>query len=141
MRIFVDTNIIISAILFPKGKTSAVFSYIIETHEIIISTYTIKECESVFERKFPSKISALKIFLNELKYELFSTPQNIDARKYPAIRDVTDLPILVSAILSDADILLTGDKDFKDIKIEKPLVIAPDQYFEFIQKNINPEIN
>ncbi|MCI6809207.1 MAG: PIN domain nuclease, partial [Spirochaetia bacterium] len=39
---------------------------------------------------------------------------------------------LVSAILSDSDILLTGDKDFEDIKIDKPLIFTPAKYFELI---------
>ena len=134
MRIFVDTNIIISAILFPQGKTAAVFSHIIETHEIIISSYTIDECKTVFEKKFPSKKSFIETFLTEINYELFVTPQEIDFNKFPEMRDVKDLPILVSAILSDADILLSGDKDFQDIQIGKPLIFTPNQYFDLIQK-------
>lgn len=41
-------------------------------------------------------------------------------KKYPKIRNIHDLPVLVSAILSDVDILLTGDKDFEDVKIDSP---------------------
>ena len=137
MRIFVDTNVIISAILFPQGKVASVFSYIIESHDLIISSYTITECETVFDRKFPTKKSFLDSFFNAINYELFETPTKINAKKYPDIRDVNDLPILVSAILSDADILITGDKDFEDIKIEKPLIFTPNQYFELIKKRGN----
>jgi putative PIN family toxin of toxin-antitoxin system len=137
MRIFVDTNVIISAILFPQGKVASVFSYIIESHDLIISSYTIKECETVFDRKFPTKRSFLDSFFNDINYELFETPKKINPKKYPDIRDVNDLPILVSAILSDADILITGDKDFEDIKIEKPLIFTPNQYFELIKKRGN----
>ncbi|MBR5642896.1 MAG: hypothetical protein IKW77_01770, partial [Salinivirgaceae bacterium] len=56
-----------------------------------------------------------------------------DATQFPEIRDTKDLPIIVSAILSDSDILLTGDKDFDDIKIDKPLIFSPTQYYEFIK--------
>jgi predicted nucleic acid-binding protein len=69
-----------------------------------------------------------------MQYELFETPKKINEKKYPNIRDINDLPILVSAILSDADILLTGDKDFEEIKINKPLIFTPKQYFDLIKK-------
>ena len=42
------------------------------------------------------------------------------------------MPVLVSAILSDSDILITGDKDFEDVKIDKPLIFTPSKYFELI---------
>ncbi|GEM_PF-2738870 len=66
MRGFVDTNIIISAILFPSGKTARVFSYLLEKHTVIISSYTKEECKEVFEKKFPLKKELLDIFLMEL---------------------------------------------------------------------------
>lgn len=134
MRVFVDTNVIISSVLFPQGKVASVFSYIIETHDLIIASYSIKECETVFIRKFPSKQEYLKLFFNNLAFELFKTPTKINQAKYPQIRDIKDLPILVSAILSDADVLITGDKDFEEIKITKPLIFTPSQYYELMKK-------
>src|SRR5574344_1993923 len=133
MRIFIDTNIVISSILFPKGKVASVFSYILDSHEVIISSYTIDECKEVFEKKFPKELTLLNSFIKSIKFELYKTPKKIDESKYPKIRDVKDLPILVSAILSDADVLITGDKDFEEVKIDKPLIFSPNKYYEFIK--------
>jgi hypothetical protein len=58
----------------------------------------------------------------------------MDAHDFPPIRDAGDLPVLASAILSDVDILLTGNKDFGGIGIKKPLIFTPNQYFDLIQK-------
>jgi len=135
VRIFVDTNIIISAILFPDGKVASVFSHILESHDVIISSYSIIECETVFNRKFPDKTAQLQTFFTQIEFELFNTPKTINSKRFPALRDVNDLPILASAILCDADILLTGDKDFEDIKINKPLIFTPNQYFDLLQSN------
>jgi putative PIN family toxin of toxin-antitoxin system len=137
MKIFIDTNVLISAVLFPQGKVASVFLHLIENHNIVISSYSLKEFEIVFERKFASKVECLRTFIGSLSFELFKTPENIDPDKYPQIRDINDLPILVSAILSDSDILLTGDKDFEDIQIKKPLIFSPKQYFELIGKKDN----
>ncbi len=133
MRVFVDTNIVISALLFPNGKTAKVFSHLLRKHTVIISSYTREECKEVFEKKFPTKMKQLKIFFNGINFEEFATPDKIDRQKYPNMRDVKDLPILASAILSDSDILLTGDKDFADVKIDKPLIFTPTRYFELIE--------
>lgn len=133
MRVFVDTNIVISALLFPNGKTAKVFSHLLRKHTVIISSYTREECKEVFEKKFPTKMKQLEIFFNGINFEEFATPDKIDRQKYPNMRDVKDLPILASAILSDSDILLTGDKDFADVKIDKPLIFTPTRYFELIE--------
>ena len=133
MRVFVDTNIVISAMLFPNGKVAKVFSHLLEKQTVIISSYTKEECIEVFEKKFPAKKEQLEIFFDGINFEEFKSPNKIDEKKYPKIRDIKDLPVLVSAILSDADILLTGDKDFEDIKIDKPLIFTPSKYYELIE--------
>lgn len=132
MRILIDSNIILSAALFPEGKVARVLSYILETHTVIIASYSIKEGTTVFKKKFPDKTKCLKKFLEKIEYERFGTPRKVDANDYPAIRDASDVPILASALLSDADIFLTGDKDFCEVNVRKPLIFTPNQYFELI---------
>jgi predicted nucleic acid-binding protein len=34
----------------------------------------------------------------------------------------------MSAILADADILITGDKDFSGLEIEKPEILTPAEF-------------
>ena len=134
MKVFVDTNIIISAILFPKGKVAIVLSHILAKHTVVISSYTKDECFEVFRRKFPTKLDLLEDFFINAGFEIYKSSSQYDTAKFPEIRDAKDLPILASAILSDADILLTGDKDFDDIKISKPLIFTPAEYFELIRE-------
>ena len=134
MKVFVDTNIVISAILFPNGKTARVFSHLLEKHTVIFSSYTKGECEEVFKKKFPLKKELLDIFFDGISFEEFKSPEEIDEQQYPKIRDIKDLPVLASAILSDSDILITGDKDFEDVKIDKPLIFTPTKYFDLIEK-------
>lgn len=72
----------------------------------------------------------LEKFLSKFSFELVYTPQDIEIEKYPAIRDIADLPILVSAIIEDVDVIGTGDKDFFDVEVEKPEIITVKEYFE-----------
>lgn len=64
MRVFVDTNIVISAMIFPNGKVAKVFSHLLEKHTVIISSYTKTECVEVFEKKFPSKMKQKVLRVN-----------------------------------------------------------------------------
>ncbi len=134
MKIFIDSNIIISAILFPNGEVSKVFSHILKKDEIIISDYCINECREVFKRKFPNKIKALELFFSQITYKEFKTPTSIKSEDFPNIRDEKDLPVLASAILSSSDVILTGDKDFKDINLKYPIVFTPKEYKSIILK-------
>jgi putative PIN family toxin of toxin-antitoxin system len=123
MRILTDTNIIISAILFPDSAVARVWNYIIEHHHVIISKRSVDEMKAVFQRKFPDNIDALQYFLEHLACEITDAKQ--PDIEIPPIRDNTDLPILIAAIVTNADILLTGDKDFSDIPLQKPTVMGP----------------
>ena len=44
------------------------------------------------------------------------------------IRDIKDRPILRAAIMVKADIVITGDKDFLESGIERPLILTPAQF-------------
>lgn len=46
------------------------------------------------------------------------------------IRDVKDYPVLYTAIIEDVDILITVDKDFTDIIVEKPIIVTPTEFVE-----------
>ncbi|MFZ4616999.1 MAG: putative toxin-antitoxin system toxin component, PIN family [Rectinemataceae bacterium] len=133
LRFLVDTNILISAALFPSGKVAVVFSHILESHTLVISSYSLSECTTVFAKKFPDKKVALEAFLKETHFELYQTAQEIKKADFPSIRDSKDLPILASAILAEVDILLTGDKDFQGLSLKRPLVFSPSAYFDLIQ--------
>jgi putative PIN family toxin of toxin-antitoxin system len=101
---------------------------ITNNHKIVLSSYVIDELKVVVKRKFPTKYFALNTFLKELPFEYVYTVEQIDAAKYPSIRDAKDLPVLVSAIMENVDILISGDKDFADIDIEHPEILTPAQF-------------
>jgi predicted nucleic acid-binding protein len=71
----------------------------------------------------------MKEFIQKTPYELFEN-NKIENKKYPNIRDIDDLPVLINAIESKVDLLITGDKDFDDIIIKKPKIIKPRKYID-----------
>ena len=68
-------------------------------------------------------------FLTQLPYELVYTPTFLEEDKFPAMRDVYDYPIIVTAILEDVDVLISGDKDFAVVDIDHPEIINADRIF------------
>ena len=126
MRIMVDSNIVISALLFPKGRISALMQEVLLKHTICIASFSLDEIERVTRRKFPDERGIFDSFLNEMPYEILRTPDLLP--EIPDIRDYDDRPILGTALLGDVDILLTGDKDFEDVVIERPVIMTPAQF-------------
>ena len=55
MRIMLDTNVLISALLFPGAKMNAMMNCIFTQHELVLSSYVVNELKSVIKRKFPHK--------------------------------------------------------------------------------------
>ena len=132
MRVMIDTNVLISIFLFPSAKMHRLVDAITEQHTIVLPSYVLEELKGVIKRKFSQKYALLDKFIHELPFTLAYTPEKIDAKKYPEIRDKKDLPILVTAILEDVDILITGNADFAAVESEtkRPEILTPDGYLE-----------
>ena len=96
---------------------------------MVLCKYTLDELSEVFYNKFLDKIKYFHQFIDELRYELVDIEIK-NNEKYPKIRDIDDLPLLASAIETKIDILVTGDKDFEEMNIEKPIIIKPREYLE-----------
>lgn len=55
----------------------------------------------------------------------------ISALLFPGSKiDAKDYPVLYTAIIENVDILVTGDKDFSDIDIDKPEIMTPTEFTE-----------
>lgn len=129
MRVMLDTNVLISAIIFPNERMDSLIYKAVLDHQLVLSSYIINELLDVAMRKFPKKIKDVDLFLTRLPYELVYTPreQNLD---FFNIRDINDYPVLYSAIIEDVDLFITGDADFDGVEIEKPEIITPSEFLE-----------
>lgn len=125
-----DTNVLISIVIFDSNRLKEMLVRICDNYRLVLSSYVIQELQEVTQRKFLSKRKYLDKFLFNLPYELEYTPVNILDKRVLKLRDKKDIPILNSAIISNVDILITGDKDFKDIDIDRPEIITPTEFLE-----------
>ena len=118
-----DTNILVSAFVFRSKQIYTVIDYIVLHHELLLPSYVINELKDVVDRKFPRMAGKLDEFLATLSFTLAHTPQNMQSGLFK-IRDIFDAPILYTAIIKDVDVLITGDKDFSDICIKRPVIMT-----------------
>ncbi|MGD9678694.1 MAG: putative toxin-antitoxin system toxin component, PIN family [Vulcanibacillus sp.] len=127
MRIMLDTNVLISAFIFKSKVMNKVIETILLEHRLVLSSFVVDELKRVVSKRFQDKLVALDEFLTVLPYELVYTPEVMDENLFD-IRDKMDYPVLYTAIIEDVDILITGDKDFSDIEIEKPEILTPSEF-------------
>ena len=126
MRILVDTNILFSALVFPGSKPAKALLLVDDNHEMVLCDRNIMELRDVLERKAPTYLSDAEVLLAEMSYELIPAVDHAEK----LIRDAKDQPILNAAIVSDVDIILTGDKDFLSLNMEHPKCMTVTQFFE-----------
>jgi putative PIN family toxin of toxin-antitoxin system len=122
----IDTNIFVSAVLFPKSVPAKVVGLACEKHDLILCNHIIDECYDVINRKFPNQISLLDKLLNTMVYELVTAPRD------PAslIADPKDAPILNAAILHEVDVIISGDKHFLQLDMEHPKAMKAADFLE-----------
>lgn len=124
MRVLVDTNTLLSALVFPNGVTAHAFRCVLEHHRLVLSTYVIDEAKRVVAKKFPSYIDVISRFLDSVACEIVYTPDKLNESP-KRMRDPKDEPILLTAEKEDVDIILTGDLDFHALGLRRPEVLNP----------------
>lgn len=127
MRIMLDTNVLLSVLLFPSQRMEHMMRCIFEQHRLVLSSFVLDELTYVIARKFPSRAKAVDTLLAGMSYELVYTPREMDRGLFN-IRDPKDYPVLYTAIAEGVDILITGDKDFAEVDIDRPEVMTPAEF-------------
>lgn len=130
MRCFIDSNVIISAGLFPISVPAASIRKAISMQNTaIVCDYALDEVHRVINKKFPDKVNELESFLYQLLFtvEFITTPDN-SVDEESNIRDTKDRPILRAAIIAKADVLITGDKDLLESGITTPRIMTPAEF-------------
>lgn len=137
MRIIIDSNVIISAILVPRAFPSQTVKTARREGLILISKETIEEVREVISReKFNKYLSfeARKNILDKIEKKalMVDVLENIEV-----CRDLKDNKFLELGVSGNADYIVTGDKDllvlhpFRGIQI-----VTPEQFLKnFLGKN------
>jgi putative PIN family toxin of toxin-antitoxin system len=135
LRILLDTNVYVSAILF-NGKPRQILQAIVdEKVKAYISNGILEELEKTFSKpKFKLTHDFIQIVLSEIRNitQLVSYTQ---LSNYLELRDRDDYHILEAAFSAKVDYLITGDKDLLSLrKIKDFKIISPDEFIKIHEK-------
>jgi putative PIN family toxin of toxin-antitoxin system len=130
VRIAIDTNVFVSIVVFGSKSLSKMLVDICNKHTLVMSSYVIDELSRVIKRNFPGKLAAMDNILFNMSYEQEYTPHKLPEHNLFKIRDAKDEKVLYSAITADVDILITGDKDFQELGLERPEIMTPAEFLE-----------
>lgn len=109
-----DTNVLISATLFPNSLAQKLFERLVRSGwEIICSEEMLLEYESRIRRDFPEQEARLPLLIENLRLlaVIVAPVKNITA-----CRDPQDNKILGCAVAASAKYLVSYDKDLLDLK-------------------------
>ncbi len=128
MKVMIDSNIIISAIRDPERIPYAAYVKASRSpYRIILCGQIMEEVYEVFKRKFPESLPAIRCFFKNAAFEIVGTPHKVDETE-ARIKHSKDRPILRAALAAEADIFITGDKDFLTAGISNPKVITASEF-------------
>jgi len=91
----------------------------------VICDQNLDELRRVYNRKFPDKLDLLQAFLAFALpvLEVVRTPA-LDLEVEAKIRDISDRPILRTAIAAKVDVIITGDNDFLESGVTNPRIVT-----------------
>ncbi|ACR80007.1 putative toxin-antitoxin system toxin component, PIN family [Kosmotoga olearia] len=124
MKVVIDTNVLVSALLKPYSKPATILNMIIAGQIVpCFDARIFNEYEHVLLRKkFGFDPSLVEIFLRYLKrHGIFVTPKPLD----PVLPDPYDLPFYEVAASAGA-VIITGNK--KHFPVDDVEVFSPDEF-------------
>lgn len=138
MRVFLDTNVIISALVFGGGVRRLLVELLESGYELCTSSYVDDELREKLEQKWPSKADKVFDLYIQMDIEhIDSANEGSEPGASEALlrRDPKDVPVLRDALKARADVLLTGDKDFLATGIGHPMVYSPSMMQDFLRES------
>ena len=132
MRIFFDTNVLLSAYL-TRGLCADLLQTVLAEHELIIGTQVVKELEDVLSRKFRLRNDVSKEYLALLRGEgeVVSGSVHADVK----LRDKDDEKVLANALAGRAEVFVTGDQELLALKkVGSMPIVSPRGLWTILQK-------
>lgn len=128
MRIMLDTNVIISALIF-EGKAGKLLELLFDSeHELYVSEFVDREFKEKLRQKWPNKAEEIYRLYRSLNIRFCSSTEKVTG----TLRDEKDIPVLSDALYHQIDVILTGDKDFLEAELEKPLIYSPAMMYDYL---------
>jgi len=125
IRIFLDSNVILSGLLSEKDSPRIILDILclgLPGITGVTGRYNLIEIERNITKKLPGILSVYNEYLPKLNLTIIPLPSAGAIEKFSGYIADKDVPVPVSAIEGNSDFLVTGDiKDFRRIKGKRSL--------------------
>ena len=130
-KIFIDTNILISAIVFDKKQLELIIRCVSEGDKLLISEHVVEEATRVFMKKFPEHLELFRGFIEISKIEIIKKKvYEKRIEKIHDIRDKYDAHVIACAEAKKCEFIISGDKDVLSYKHPKIKIMKVSEFLE-----------
>lgn len=133
MRVFLDTNVLVSAFT-TRGICADVLSVVLAEHQLVSGETVLEELSRVLATKMrvPDEAVTEAVALLRREGEVASTAAPISL----TLRDADDAVVLGEAIEGAAEVVVTGDGDLLDVADESPIpIVSPRGFWQMLQSS------
>ena len=132
MRVFLDTNVLVSAFA-TRGLCADLFRSVVAEHELVLGEVVLEEFRRVLTIRFRmSKEQVRRIEAYLRSHEIVPKPAERDPIK---VRDEADRWALASAHNARVDVLVTGDSDLLSVADQARVrIVNPREFWEMLRK-------
>jgi len=134
LRVVVDTNVLLSFLMKRTSKPGVLVTQVLKQHQLLLSTTTLQELtDKCSKPKFRSYFSEEE---GQELIQLLSQVGEVVAVNVVLTdcRDVKDNQFLELAIAGGADLLVSGDKDLRDLNPYRNVpILTPNDSLSFLE--------
>ncbi len=131
MRVFLDTNVLVSAST-TRGLCADLFRHVIAEHELVVGEVVIIELRRVLRDRMKMPAQTIAAF-EELLRDQIVVPKPGQPHPLP-LRDADDQWVLASAVAGRADVLVTGDSDLLEVASQVSIpIMDPRGFWESVR--------
>ncbi len=143
VRVFVDSNVILSGLLSERGAPRILLDLLSLKLPFLMGSTgrnNLIEIERNLSKKMPGLLAVYKAYLPRLHLKVIPLPRPEEVRDFSGQAAEKDIPVLISAIRSKADFLVTGDQQhfgkIKELDKYPFRVVTPSEFVD----SVLPEI-
>ena len=131
MRVFLDTNVLVSAVA-TRGLCADVLREVLVSHQLVISSPLLNELANILHSKFGIPYDVITEFIEMLSRDVILSGQTESA--VIDIQDQDDVIILSTALSGGAELFVTGDKEILALgKIQHMGIVSPRKFWEILR--------
>ena len=133
MRIVLDTNVLVSALLTGDGHSARIFRSVCEgSLTLVLSEPLLAElhdvlCYPKIKRRLEARSIDVVRYVELLRFIAMFVGTNVAT--VPAVRDPDDRELLAALLQRPADWLITGDQDLLALSADHPM-LGPAEFVE-----------